>query len=205
MTSPGDDRQDRRPLFGSTLLRSLQLPMLTRRYNERRVVAVYVFINSGLAIAVMAGLAMASSQPFVFPSLGPTAFLLFYSPLVPPAAPRSCVLGHLIGVLAAYLSLVLFGLTDVPPDLFDITPARVGALALALALTLTLMTWLDIPHAPAGATTLIVALGLLRTPEELAILMLAVVVLTAQGFVINRLAGLPFPVWRPLRPGSAQP
>ena len=205
MTAPGDDQQDRRPLFGSTLLRSLQLPMLTRRYNERRVVAVYVFVNSGVAIAVMAGLAMASSQPFVFPSLGPTAFLLFYSPLAPTAAPRSCFLGHLIGVLAAYLSLVLFGLTDVPPDLFDITPARVGALALALALTLTLMAWLDIPHAPAGATTLIVALGLLRTPEELAILMLAVVVLTAQGFVINRLAGLPFPVWRPLRPGSAQP
>jgi CBS domain-containing membrane protein len=205
MSSSGDGRHDHRALFGSTLPRGLQLPILARRYNERRVVALYVFINSGIAIAVMAGLAMASSQPFVFPSLGPTAFLLFYSPLAPSAAPRSCFYGHLIGVLAAYFSLVLFGLTNVPPDLYHITPTRIAALALALALTLALMTWLDIPHAPAGATTLIVALGLLRTPEQLAILMLAVVVLTAQGFVINRLAGLPYPAWRPLKPESAAP
>jgi CBS-domain-containing membrane protein len=205
MSPPGDDPQDPRPLFGSTLLRSLQLPMLTRRYSERRVVAAYVFINSGLAIAVMAGLAMASDQPFVFPSLGPTAFLLFYSPLAPNAAPRSCFFGHLIGALSAYFALVVFGLTNVLPDLYDITPARIGALALALALTLALMAWLDIPHAPAGATTLIVALGLLRTPEQLAILMLAVVLLTIQGFVINRLAGVPYPVWRPLKSGAAAP
>ena len=59
------------------------------------------------------------------------------------------------------------------------------------------MAWLDIPHAPAGATTLIVSIGLLHTPEQLTILMLAVVLLTAQGFVINRLAGLPYPAWRP--------
>jgi CBS domain-containing membrane protein len=201
----GSGEKHARPLFGSTLLRSLQLPMLTRRYTERRVVAAYVFINSGVAIAVMAGLAMATSQPFVFPSLGPTAFLLFYSPLAPNAAPRSCFFGHLIGVLAAYLSLVIFGLTDVAPDLYDITPARIGALALALAVTLSLMTWLDIPHAPAGATTLIVALGLLRTPEQLAILMAAVVLLTVQGFVINRLAGLPYPRWKPLAPSPTAP
>jgi len=72
-----------------------------------------------------------------------------------------------------------------------------GALALSLALTLSIMAWLDIPHAPAGATTLIVSIGLPRTPEQLTILMLAVVLLTAQGFIINRLAGLPYPRWKP--------
>ena len=59
------------------------------------------------------------------------------------------------------------------------------------------MVWLGVPHAPAGATTLIVSLGLLRTPEQLAILMLAVVLLILQGFAINRLAGLPYPAWAP--------
>ena len=197
MSGSGRRSQGRRPLFGGELLRSLQLPLLTRRYDERRVVAAYVFVNSGIAIAVMAALAMATDQPFAFPSLGPTAFLLFYQPLAPNAAPRSCFFGHLIGVLAGYLSLVVFGLTTVPPNLENITAARVGALALSLAVTLSLMAWLDVPHAPAGATTLIVSIGLLRTPTQLAILMLAVVLLTAQGFVINRLAGLPYPVWKP--------
>jgi CBS domain-containing membrane protein len=50
-------------------------------------------------------------------------------------------------------------------------------------------------HPPAGATTLIVALGLMRTPVELAVLMLAVVIIVLQGFVINRMAGIPYPVW----------
>jgi len=171
--------------------------MLRHRYDERHVVAIYLFINSGLAIGVMATLALLTGQPFAFPSLGPTAFLLFYQPLAPNAAPRSCFLGHLIGVLAGYLSLVVFGLTNVPPNLEDITPARVGALALSLALTLSIMAWFDVPHAPAGATTLIVSIGLLRTPLQLTILMLAVALLTSQGFVINRLAGLRYPAWNP--------
>ena len=74
-----------------------------------------------------------------------------------------------------------------------------GAATMSLCLTLSLMVWLGVPHAPAGATTLIVSLGLLRTPEQLAILMLAVVLLIVQGFAINRLAGLPYPVWAPVK------
>ena len=54
------------------------------------------------------------------------------------------------------------------------------------------------PHPPAGATTLIVSLGILREPEQLLVLMVAVVLLVAQGIVINRLAGIPYPLWRPV-------
>ena len=70
------------------------------------------------------------------------------------------------------------------------------------------MVWFRAPHPPAGATTLIVSLGILREPDQLAILMLAVVLLTAQGFVINRLAGIDYPTWKqaPVRASSgAQP
>ncbi len=59
------------------------------------------------------------------------------------------------------------------------------------------MVWARVPHPPAGATTLIVSLGILRTPVDLAVLMLAVVLLTIQGFVINRLAGIDYPTWSP--------
>jgi hypothetical protein len=44
---------------------------------------------------------------------------------------------------------------------------------------------------------LIVSLGILRTPSELAVLMLAVALLTAQGFLINRAAGIDYPRWAP--------
>jgi len=59
------------------------------------------------------------------------------------------------------------------------------------------MVWAHVPHPPAGATTLIVSLGILREPWQLAVLMLAVVLLVIQGFVINRLAGIPYPLWSP--------
>jgi len=134
----------------------------------------------------------------VFPSLGPTAFLFFYTPLAASAAPRNTILGHLIGALAGYLSLVIFGLTEAAPALSGgMTVARVGAAALSLGLTSGLMVWLRVPHPPAGATTLIVSLGILRTPGQLAVLTLAVILLTIQGFAINRLAGIDYPVWRP--------
>jgi CBS domain-containing membrane protein len=91
---------------------------------------------------------------------------------------------------------VAFGLLHAGPAISaGVTPARVAAAALSLALTAGAMIWLGVPHAPAGATTLIVSLGILHTPEQLGILMVGVVLIAAQGFVINRLAGLDYPVW----------
>ncbi|MGH3148353.1 MAG: HPP family protein [Rubrobacter sp.] len=137
------------------------------------------------------------------PSLGPTAFLFFYTPLAASACPRNTICGHLIGVLAGWLSLAVFGLLSAGPALSTgVSDARVGAAALSLGLTAGLMVWLRIPHPPAGATTLIVSLGLLTTPVELGVLMLAVVLLTLQAIAINRLAGLDYPLWGP-RPGRA--
>ena len=137
----------------------------------------------------------------MFPSLGPTAFLFFYTPTAASAAPRNTVFGHLIGALAGYLALDVFGLTEAAPAFeTGVSAARVGAAAVSLGLTSGLMVWFRVPHPPAGATTLIVSLGILRTPAQLSVLMLAVVLLTVQGFVINRLAGIDYPPWRPRPP-----
>jgi CBS-domain-containing membrane protein len=59
------------------------------------------------------------------------------------------------------------------------------------------MVWLKVPHPPAGATTLIVSLGLIATIPKLGVLMLGVLLLVGQGFVINRLAGIDYPLWAP--------
>jgi CBS domain-containing membrane protein len=57
------------------------------------------------------------------------------------------------------------------------------------------MVLLKSPHPPAGATTLIFSLGVLRRLEDALILMIAVALLTLQAITINRLAGLPYPLW----------
>jgi len=151
------------------------------------------------AMVILGGVALATDEAFVFPSLGPTAFLLVAEPLLPTACPRNTILGHLVGVLAGYLALLAFGLTDNPSAFAaggdGITAARVGAAALALGVTSGVMVWWRVVHPPAGATTLIVALGVLRAPSELAVLMLAVAVLLLLGSVLNRTTGVPYPVW----------
>jgi CBS-domain-containing membrane protein len=180
------------------LARRLRVPALIERHSSTSVMGLFAMVNGIVSIGVMAAAAWATGSPFVFPSLGPTAFLFFYTPLAASAAPRNTIIGHTIGAGAGYLSLVLFGLTDAAPALATgVSVARVGAAALSLGLTSGLMVWLRVPHPPAGATTLIVSLGILTAPTQLAVLMLAVVLLTVQGFIINRAAGIDYPVWRP--------
>lgn len=44
-------------------------------------------------------------------------------------------------------------------------------------------------HPPADATTLIVSVGFLQTPSEMAALMVGVAILTIVGWIVNRGAG----------------
>lgn len=175
----------------------LKIPSLVKHHESRFVLAAYVFVNSAIAIGILSLFAMATGEPFVFPSLGPTAFMLFFASMTASASPRNVISGHFIGVVSGFIALAIFGLLNVAPDLDDITWQRLGAVAVCLSVTLSVMVLLNVPHAPAGATTLIVGLGLMRTPAQLAILMLAVVILVGQAMVINRLAGIHYPWWKP--------
>lgn len=201
------DRDDQRPAPGPVggflsttvfgLGERLRLPALTQRHSSVAVLGAFAAINGLISIGLMALAAYATGSPLIFPSLGPTAFLLFYTPTAPASSPRNTVLGHLVGALAGYLALAIFGLLDAPFEPgASIEAARVGSAALSLGLTSGVMVWIKAPHPPAGATTLIVALGILREPWQLAVLMLAVVLLVIQGLVINRLAGVAYPWWR---------
>jgi CBS domain-containing membrane protein len=58
------------------------------------------------------------------------------------------------------------------------------------------MAWLLAPHPPAGATTLIVSLGIMPEPSQHAFLMLAVGLLVLHGVVINHPAGIGYPLWK---------
>jgi CBS-domain-containing membrane protein len=186
-------------VFG--LARRLRLPALTQRYSSRAVLGLFAFLNGLIAIGAMSLVALVTGEPFVFPSLGPTAFLLFYTPVTPAASPRNTLAGHAIGAAAGYLALAVFGLLHDPPALAtSVTAARVGAAGLSLGLTSGAMVWAGVPHPPAGATTLIVSRGILREPNQLAVLMVAVALLVVQAFCINRLAGIEYPLWSPPPP-----
>ncbi len=169
--------------------------------TSRAFLGLYVLLATLITAALLSILAYVLKEPFVFPSVGPTIFILFFVPLGVQAAPRNVLGGQFIAVVCGYLALLLFGLTDVPADIFDIGAKQIGSVLVALPLTLALMVWLGLPHAPAGATTLIVALGLVHTLPHLAILLAAVVLVVACAFVINRSVGIRVPRWSPINAG----
>lgn len=158
--------------------------------------SVYVFVTGFITIAVLALLALVTRNPFVFPSLGPTAYLLFFSPLGKTSSPRNTVLGHALALACGYAAFVLTGAGALLFGLHQgIFWPRILAAALSLSSTGALMVLLDISHPPAGATTLIVSLGIISKPRELLNIEVAVFLLAAQALLINRLAGLPYPWW----------
>ncbi len=182
------------------LFTRVRLPWLLQHRSRVPILALFSFLNGCVSIGLMSILAVITHSPFIFPSLGPTAFLFFYTPTAPSASPRNTIIGHAVGIVAGYLSLVVTGLTMAGPALVvGVTSPRVIAAALSLGLTSGVMVLLKSPHPPAGATTLIISLGILTHPWQLLLLMGAVVLLTLQAIVINRLAGLPYPLWSPIQ------
>ena len=139
---------------------------------------------------------MISHTPFIFPSLGPTAILFFFHPMSASASPRHALLGHAIGVLCGYGSLVVLGLQNAGSAANgSIDVHRVVAVALSLGTTAFFMVLLKVAHAPAGATTLIVSLGIITRPWHLAVIEIAVALLCLQAICFNRLSGLNYPLW----------
>jgi CBS-domain-containing membrane protein len=188
------------------LLAHLRLEWLLQHFPTRVVWAIYVCINGFITIGLLALLALLTGSPFVFPSLGPTAYLFFFSPLAEASSPRNTIFGHAIGLICGYAA---FALTVASSPPFGMHPgvhgARVLAAALSLSATGALMALFRVSHPPAGATTLIVSLGIISQPRELVIIEVAVILLTAQALAINRLAGVPYPLWRKHNPAGIAP
>jgi CBS domain-containing membrane protein len=136
---------------------------LVERYG-RAGDALYTFVACMIALAVSGLAAYLTKQPLLFPSLGPAALLFFEQPMSAGSSPCNTLIGHLVAVLAGALCLALFGLLDDPSILVEgVTPPRIGAAALSLALTGAVLLLLRASHPPAGATVLIVSLGLVAT------------------------------------------
>src|SRR5215469_5896757 len=118
----------------SSFFRKLRLEWLLRHFPPRLVRSVYVFVNGFITIGVLALLAIVSRNPFVFPSLGPTAYLLFFSPLGRTSSPRNTIFGHAIGLVCGYAAFVATGAGATP---FGVHPGIFWPRILAAALSLS--------------------------------------------------------------------
>jgi len=142
-----------------------------------------------LALAVGVPAILVGLQPWLTPSLGPTAFLQTTMPAHPSSRLWNTVLGHLGGLIAGFAGVALFNAGNDPVVLVDhtLTLARLGAAVVALALTMIVGALLRANHPPAAATTLIVALGSLSQPNAVMAFLIGLAILAMVGEVVRRL------------------
>jgi CBS-domain-containing membrane protein len=158
--------------------------------------SVHALAGSALAVTVAGTVALATHQPWLFPSLGPAVMLHVEKPGSPESSPRNTLVGHGVALLAGFGFLVACGLADHPSVLEEgVGGPRIVAAAGSLAVTAVVLVLVKASHPPAGATTLIVSLGLLRTPTQLLVAAGAVVLVTAVDWLYGRLSGRPMPLW----------
>ena len=97
------------------LSKRLRHKRLERHHNRRSVQIAFTVINSAISISLIGVVAHYANSLLLFPSLGPTAFLVFVKPTAPDAAPEYTIIGHLIGIGAGWVWLVCFGLEKAAP------------------------------------------------------------------------------------------
>lgn len=147
----------------------------------------------GVLLSALGLVVWASGRPFLFPSLGPTAYLYATGPDSSACRTRRVLGGHAIGVVAGLVAyqLVAGGVVITA----SMTPGTPGTLRLAAAGVVAVMgttvgmLLTDTRHPPACATTLIVGLGILPSPVEGAIILLAVGVLVLEHELLRRVWG----------------
>lgn len=154
-------------------------------------VGAWSAVVSVVALAVAGTVGLALKQPWLFPSLGPTLMVLAETPQEPVAHVRAALVGHAVGIGAGWLALAVTGLRAHPAVLVEgLSAARIVAACLSVAVTALVLQALRSAHPPAGATTLIVSLGLLRTAPQLLTLALAVLLCTAVAVLLNLAVGM---------------
>lgn len=136
---------------------------------------------AAVLFTVLGSVAWATGEPFVFPSLGPSAFVLAFDRRGTRRRALRIVASHAIGAAAGLLAYMLLAegivLTG-SPAAFSAEGFRLAASGtLSIALTSWGMIATGTNHPPACATTLIVSLGLLSTLRAVATIVVAVVVL----------------------------
>ncbi|WP_435068390.1 HPP family protein [Haloplanus sp. C73] len=145
-------------------------------------------LYAGVLFTVLGAVAWLSGQPFVFPSLGPSAFLLAFERTGDRGRLARIVASHGIGGVAGLLAYSLLGagaaLTATPPPHSATGLHLVASGVCSIVLTSWGLIATDTNHAPACATTLIVSLGLLSTPAQVAIIVASVVVLVVVHHVV---------------------
>jgi hypothetical protein len=150
---------------------------------------LWATLGEGGLVSVMSAISWAINQPLIFASLGPTAYELVEQPHQKSARAYNIVVGHLIGLGAAFLALFLLNAWAEPNVIATgvVSTKRMWAMALAAALTVLFTLAANAAQPASLATTLLVALGAMQTRRDAIAIALGVLIISAIGEPLRRL------------------
>jgi HPP family len=129
------------------------------------------------------------AQPYAFRvcQSRPTAFEIVETPKRPNVHPYNIIIGNLIAILAAFAALWFTGAWGTPSVSAHGVPLdRVWATTVAAMLTVVGTLLARATQPAALSTTLLIALGIMKTVRDGVLIMLAALLITAIGEPLRR-------------------
>jgi CBS-domain-containing membrane protein len=150
---------------------------------------IWAPLATGVLTLIPGLLGLVTGQPWLFPSLGPTAFLQAIEPQHPTSRFYNVLVGHLIGLGAAYLFLWAFQADATPSVLIGKTmyASRLWASVVAIAAMVLVQQLTYSLHPPAAATVLLITLGGFQMNRSSVItLLVGIVIIAIAGELVRR-------------------
>jgi hypothetical protein len=151
------------------------------------VVVRYLFLT-GVVVGMVGVVGHWLAWPLITSTVGPTAYMFAAHPESETCRLRNAVIGHTVAVGAGLGSLVVFGLlhhasvstTGAP------TWSQAAGAATAAGVTVAVLEVFGSHHAPAAATALLIATGLVKPGAPLIGLVLGLAIVIALGPLLGR-------------------
>lgn len=160
------------------------------KHGDKQVkIPDFMYAAAGAAFVIMSvGLiGLLIGRPWLFSSLGPTAFQLAEYPEQKSSRLYNVVAGHLSALAMGFAAVAIMHSWNAPKVMstHDLTAARVWTAVIAIALTYGLIVALHASHPPAGSTALLVALGAFSTWSDAKVIIEAVLIVAVLGEVVR--------------------
>ncbi len=143
----------------------------------------------GVLILIAGATALWSGHPWLFSSLGPTAYELAEKPELPSARLYNVIVGHFVAIGAGFASIAIVGAWNAPiVNAHSMMNApRLWTAVIAVVLTVFLNLLLRSGQPAALATALLIALGTMQTAYAALWLAVGVLIVAIVGEPVRRI------------------
>jgi hypothetical protein len=145
-------------------------------------------IGEGALVLALGAIGWGFHQPFIFASLGPTAYEIVEKPKAKSAHAWNIIAGHFVALGAGHFALWTVHAYSAPKvaSAGFVPLPRLWAIAIAATLTTLVTLAIHATQPAALSTTLLVSLGSMQTARDAWVIAVAVVAITVIGEPIRR-------------------